>query len=56
MEDKLTEILNQLPPKPPRSRLDAHAELIEELLKQGRTYKEIAHVLAEAGIVQCSPL
>jgi hypothetical protein len=55
MDDKLTEVLKRLAPKPPRSRLDAHVELIEELLKQGRTYKEIAHALAEAGIVRSSP-
>src|SRR5580700_10043427 len=55
MEDKLSEILDRLPPKPPRSRLDLHAALIEELRRRGRTYREIARVLAENCQVQTSP-
>jgi IS30 family transposase len=55
MEDKLSEILDRLPPKPPRSRLDPHAALIVELRRRGRTYREIARVLAEDCQVQSSP-
>jgi IS30 family transposase len=55
MDDKVTEILDNLPPKPPRSRLDAHRELIEEMRRRGRTYKEIARVLAETCQVKSSP-
>jgi IS30 family transposase len=55
MDDKLSEILDRLPPKPPRSRLDPHAALIEELRRRGRTYREIARVLAEDCRVQSSP-
>ena len=47
MDDKVSEILDGLPPKPPRSRLDPHVTLIEEMRRRGRTYREIAHVLAE---------
>ena len=47
MEDNITKILDGLPPRPPRSRLDPHAILIEEMRRRGRTYKEIARVLAE---------
>ena len=34
-------------PKPPRSRLEPHATLIEEMRRRGWTYREIARVLAE---------
>jgi hypothetical protein len=47
MDDKVNEILERLPAKPPRSRLDPHATLIEELRRRGRTFAEIARVLAE---------
>jgi IS30 family transposase len=55
MDDKVNEILDRLPPKPPRSRLDPHAALIEELRRRGRTYREIARVLAEDCQVHSSP-
>jgi len=55
MDDKVNEILDRLPPKPPRSRLDPHAALIEELRRRGRTYREIARVLSEDCQVQSSP-
>jgi IS30 family transposase len=55
MDDKVNEILDNLPPKPPRSRLDPHFELIEEMRRRGRTYKEIACVLAETCQVKSSP-
>jgi len=55
MDNTLSEILDRLPPKPPRSRLDPHAALIEELRRRGRTYREIARVLAEECQVQTSP-
>ena len=47
MDDKVNEILERLPAKPPRSRLDPHAALIEEMRRRGRTFMEIARVLAE---------
>jgi IS30 family transposase len=55
MDDKLSEILDRLPRKPPRSRLDPHAALIGELRRRGRTYREIARMLAEDCQVQSSP-
>jgi len=39
MDDKVSEILDGLPPKPPRSRLDPHVKLIEEMRRRGRTYR-----------------
>jgi hypothetical protein len=55
MDDKTNEILDRLPPKPPRSRLDPHADLIDELRRRGLTYREIARVLAENCQVQSAP-
>jgi IS30 family transposase len=55
MDDNITKILDRLPPRPPRSRLDMHATLIEEMRRRGRTYKEIARVLAETCQVKSSP-
>ena len=47
MDEKWNDILSSLPPKPPRSRLEPYCELIDELRRRGRTYREIAGVLAE---------
>jgi hypothetical protein len=47
MDDKVNEILERLPAKPPRSRLDPHLTLIEEMRRRGRTFGEIARVLAD---------
>lgn len=55
MDDNVKEILDRLPAKPPRSRLDPHATLIEEMRRRGRTFAEIAHVLAEECKVSTSP-
>ena len=41
-----TEFSN-LPPKAPRSKLEPHRELIRELRRKGRTYREVAHLLHE---------
>lgn len=47
MDDKFRHLLNTLPEKPPRSRLEPYAELIDELRQRGRTYREISRILAE---------
>jgi hypothetical protein len=39
--------LGDLPPKPPRSKLEPHRELIRELRRKGRTYREVAHLFEE---------
>src|SRR5215475_4663641 len=41
------EILDGLPEKPPRSRLEPYRPLIEELRRRGRTYQEIVQILEE---------
>jgi hypothetical protein len=52
MDAKFREILDALPNKPPRSRLEPYRELIEELRRRGRTYVDIAGILAEKCQVQ----
>ena len=42
----LAELAN-LPPKPPRSKLEPHRELIRELRRKGRTYREVSRLFAE---------
>jgi hypothetical protein len=39
--------LASLPPKPPRSKLEPHRELIRELRRKGRTYREVAQLFEE---------
>jgi hypothetical protein len=52
MDAKFREILDSLPNKPPRSRLEPYREFIEELRRRGRTYLDIAGILAEKCQVQ----
>jgi hypothetical protein len=39
--------LSDIPPKPPRSKLEPHRELIRELRRKGRTYREIASLFVQ---------
>ena len=52
MDANLKNILDELPDKPPRSRLEPYREFIEELRSRGRTYRDIAEILAEKCTVQ----
>jgi hypothetical protein len=47
MNETLKAILDSLPPKQPRSKLEPYTELIQELRNRGRSYREIAVILAE---------
>jgi hypothetical protein len=47
MEPVLQSILASLPPRSPRSKLEPHRELIRELRRKGRTYREVAQLLHE---------
>jgi IS30 family transposase len=47
VSDKFRAILDALPEKPPRSRLEPYGELINELRRRRRTYREIVSLLAE---------
>ena len=52
MDANLKKLLDELPDKPPRSRLEPYREFIEELRSRGRTYRDIAEILAEKCAVQ----
>jgi hypothetical protein len=47
MNPDFQDILDGLPEKPPRSRLETYRPLIEELRRRGRTYQEIVEILEE---------
>lgn len=42
-----TSEIDNLPDKPPRSKLEPHRELIRELRRRGRTYREVARLFHE---------
>lgn len=48
MDPRFKTILNNLPATPPRSRLEPYQELILEMRKRGRSYREITHVLKQS--------
>ena len=52
MDTDLKKILAELPIKPPRSRLEPYREFIDELRSRGRTYRDIAEILAEKCALQ----
>ena len=54
MDDRLKDILDLLPAKSPRSRLEPYREFIQELRRRGRTYRDIASILSEKCQVQVS--
>ena len=54
MDDTFQDILDSLPARPSRSRLEPYGGLIEELLRRGRTYREVARILAEKCQLQVS--
>ncbi len=45
--EQIQAILNALPDRRPRSRLEPYAQLIDQLRKLGRTYREIEQILSE---------
>jgi len=55
MNARFEDILNGLPEKPPRSRLEPFRELIGDLRRRDRTYREIASILAEKCQLQTAP-
>ena len=48
MDPRFKTILNNLPARPPRSCLEPYRELILEMRKRGRSYREITHVLKQS--------
>jgi hypothetical protein len=47
MDGQFQDILNGLPDKPPRSRLEPYSALIDELPRRGRTFREITQILGD---------
>ncbi len=45
--EKLRALLDGMPEKPPRSKLEPHMEVIRQLRRKGRTYQEITGFFAE---------
>jgi hypothetical protein len=41
MDERIRQLLDQIPERPPRSKLEQHAEVIRELRRKRRTYQEI---------------
>jgi hypothetical protein len=51
MDESLESILDSLPPKPSRSKLEPYREFIRELRRRGRSYQEITQILrARCGV------
>jgi len=47
MDERLRALVEQMPEKAPRSKLEPHVEVIRELRRKGRTYQEISRFFAE---------
>lgn len=47
MDESLESILDSLPPKPSRSKLEPYREFIRELRRRGRSYQEITDILRD---------
>jgi hypothetical protein len=43
----ISAVFSDLPPKPPRSKLEPHLELIRELRRKGQTYRGVARLFRE---------
>jgi len=54
MDSEFRNILEGLPEKPPRSRLEPYGELIDGLRRRGRTYRDVVEILAEKCQLQVS--
>jgi hypothetical protein len=47
MDPTLLSLLDSIPQKPPRSKLETHHELIRQLRRKGCTYRDIVRILHE---------
>jgi hypothetical protein len=45
MDPTLLSLLETIPQKPPRSKLETHRELIRQLRRKGCTYRDIVRIL-----------
>jgi len=48
-------LIADMPAKPPRSKLEPHRELIRELRRKGRTYREVAALFRERLGLEVAP-
>jgi hypothetical protein len=53
--ERVRELLDQMPERPPRSKLEPHAEVIRELRRKRRTYQEIAAFFREHLQISVAP-
>jgi hypothetical protein len=54
MDPTLLSLLDSIPQKPPRSKLETHRELIRQLRRKGCTYRDIVRILHDARHSDCS--
>ncbi len=47
MDPTILSLLDSIPEKPPRSKLETHRELIRQLRRKGCTYRDIVRILHE---------
>ena len=47
MDPTLLSLLDSIPQKPPRSKLETHRELLRQLRRKGCTYRDIVRILHE---------
>ena len=47
MDPTLLSLLDSIPQKPPRSKLETHRELIRQLRRKGCTYRDVVRILHE---------
>ena len=55
MDERLRALLDQIPEKSPRSKLEPHLDVIRELRRKGRTYQEIAEFFGKHLNVTVAP-
>jgi hypothetical protein len=55
MDPAISKLVEEIPEKPPRSKLEPHAETIATLRSKRRTYREIAHFFQEHLAITVAP-
>ena len=55
MDPAISKLLEEIPDKPPRSKLEPHADIIATLRRKRRTYREIARFLQEHLAITAAP-
>jgi hypothetical protein len=55
MDPAISKLLEEIPEKPPRSKLEPHTDIIATLRRKRRTYREIAQFLQEHLAIMVAP-